>query len=165
MSRPNGPAERPSWGATWGLALRWAAVGLPTSFLLLAVALEAIYWLAGPDLIQPRRSELADSLTLWCLEAVGSIVVWCLAARWWPSIDISWWRIIAVFPGVVAAIGALYVFAGGDSLVPGFQGWPVFGLSLIGLLGFAWTLVAARALLPSARPGAALLGSHQGDKV
>lgn len=143
------------WPSTAWLAARWVAVALPVSFLLLAVALIAIALWTGAGLPPAEESRLEEALALWCAEVAGSIALWCVAARYWPGAEASWSRLLAGFPIAVAAVGIGYVAAVGGDWTPISRGGWAAAVAVSAWLGFSWTLVAARALLPGARPRAA----------
>lgn len=123
--------------------VRWCCAAIPAAGVLVAVGAAILSWLG--DSTHPfDASQLPLALGILLFQSVAPIVFWVALTTWFAGLRQHLLLEILLFPLAVAAVGWIATVALGDPF------WPRRGdawvLSVLGWLGFSWTLLAARAI-------------------
>lgn len=119
--------------------LLWSAAGLPVAAGLVAIAAVPLSSLGA------GQAGLGGAAVFLVIQTCVPIALWVLAERRVPWLGRGWRAPLLLFPFVVALVGILGVAAIGEWAWPRDSVGRV--LSVVGWLGFAWSLLVARAVV------------------
>lgn len=126
----------------WEVA-RWSCIAVPAAGLLIAFAVAGFAAL-GSAYSTFQTSSVGESLGFLLWQTLGSIVVWVALTTRWRALRRRLALEAVLFPLDVALVGGVAAALWGGAAWP--SSTDVFAISVIGWLGFSWTLLAARSV-------------------